>query len=80
MKTLRKYVLSAFVAVVVSLTMANVTAMAWCQEVDENSSYTCYNTGEDDCYCYYDCYCHVGQDACDLALFRNGYSKVPDMQ
>ena len=76
MNTLRKYLLSAFVAIVLSVTLASVTAQAWCPEVDDQPEYTCYNTGEDDCYCYYDCYCHVGQDACDLALFRHGYSKV----
>jgi hypothetical protein len=31
MNTLRVYLLSGFVAVVLSLTMANMTAMAWCQ-------------------------------------------------
>jgi hypothetical protein len=76
MNTLRKYLLSAFAAITLSLTLANVTVLAYCPEVDDQAAYTCYNTGEDDCYCYYDCYCHVGQDACDLALFRNGYSKI----
>jgi len=77
MNTLRKYVLSAFVATVLSLILANVTAQAYCPEVDDQPEYTCYYDGEDECFCYYTCYCHVGQDQCDLALFRNGYSKVP---
>jgi hypothetical protein len=76
MYTFRKYLLSAFAAIALSLTLANATAMAWCEPVDDQPEYTCYNTGEDSCYCYYDCYCHVGQDACDLALFRHGYSKI----
>ena len=76
MFTLRKFLLSAVVAVTLSLTLASVTAMAWCPEVDDTPEYTCYNTGEDACFCYYDCYCKVGQDACDLSLFRHGYSKV----
>ena len=79
MNTLRKYLVSAFAAVVLSLTLASVTAQAWCPEEDHTSAYSCYNTGQDACYCYYDCYCHVGQDECDLALFRNGYSLIPPM-
>jgi len=80
MNTLRKYLLSAFVAIVLSLTLANVTAMAWCQAEDHTAEYDCYNTDEDSCYCYYDCYCKVGQDACDLSLFRHGYSLVPETE
>ena len=76
MNTLRKYLVSAFAAIVLSLTLASVTAQAWCPEEDHTEEYSCYNTGEDDCYCYYDCYCYTDQDSCDLALFRNGYSKV----
>jgi hypothetical protein len=72
----RKYLVSAFAAITLSLTLASVTAQAWCPEEDHTAQYSCYNTGEDACYCYYDCYCYVDQDACDLALFRNGYSKV----
>jgi hypothetical protein len=53
MSTLRKYLLSAFAAVVLSLTLANVTAMATCT-TDVQDEYTCYPTGEDACYCYYD--------------------------
>ena len=75
MNTLRKYLLSAFAAITLSLTLANVTALATCT-TDVTDQYTCYPTGEDACYCYYDCYCYVDQDACDLALFRNGYSKL----
>jgi hypothetical protein len=80
MKSLRKYLLSAFAAIALSLTLASVTAQAWCEPEDNTDQYYCENTGEDSCYCYYNCTCKVGQDACDLALFRNGYSKVPDMQ
>lgn len=75
MKTLRKYLVSAFAAIVLSLTLANVTALAACY-TDVQNEYTCYPTGEDACFCYYDCYCKVGTDACHLALFRNGYSLV----
>ena len=77
MRTLRKYFLSAFVAIVVSLTMANVTAMAWCPPEDDQPEYYCEYIEENNCYCYYYCTCKVDQDQCDLALFRNGYSKVP---
>lgn len=76
MKSLRKYLILAFGTIALSVTLASVTAMAYCPEVDDQPEYTCYNTGEDDCYCYYDCYCHVGTDQCELALFRHGYSKV----
>ena len=76
MNTLRKYLVSAFAAIALSLTLASVTAMA-CPSVDSQPEYTCYYDWEDDCYCYYDCYCHVDTDACHLALFRNGYSLVP---
>lgn len=75
MNTLRKYLVSAFAAIALSLTLASVTAMA-CPEVDDQPEYTCYYDWEDNCFCYYTCYCHVGPDQCDLALFRNGYSKV----
>ena len=73
MSTLRKYLLSAFAAIARSLTLANVTAMATCT-TDVQDEYTCYPTGEDACYCYYDCYCKVGSQACEAALFRNGYA------
>jgi hypothetical protein len=77
MKSLRKYVLSAFAVVVLSLTLANVVAAAaGCPPEDHTEQYSCYNTGEDDCFCYYDCYCYGSQDECDLALFRNGYMRV----
>lgn len=76
MKTLRKYLLSAFAATVLSLTVANVTAMAWCPPEDDQPEYYCEYTGEDACFCYYNCTCKVGQDECDLALFRNGYFRI----
>ena len=75
MNSLRKYLVSAFVAIVFSLTLANVTAMATCY-TDITDQYSCYPTGEDACYCYYDCYCKVGTEACEAALFRNGYALV----
>lgn len=75
MSTLRKYLLSGLGAVAISLTLASVTAMATCS-IDVQDEYTCYPTGEDACYCYYDCYCKVSSQACEAALFRNGYSLV----
>ncbi len=78
MNTLRKYVISAFAAIVLSLTLANVTAMA-CED-DYQEEYTCIYERQDECYCYFTCYCHVPQDECDLALFRNGYSKVMETE
>jgi hypothetical protein len=76
MTTLRKYLLSASIALALSLTMANVTAMAYCDPIDEQYEYTCYYEREDPCFCYYWCECHVDQDQCDLALFRNGYFRI----
>ena len=61
-----------FAAIALSLALANVTAMATCT-IDVQDEYTCYPTGEDDTYCYYDCYCKVGTTACEAALARNGY-------
>jgi hypothetical protein len=72
MKNLRTYLLTAFAVIVLSLTLANVTAMATCT-TDVQDEYTCYPTGEDAKYCYYDCYCKVGTAACEAALARNGY-------
>lgn len=69
---LKKYFLSAFAATALSLALANVTAMATCT-IDVQDEYTCYPTGEDENYCYYDCYCKVGTAACDAALARAGY-------
>jgi hypothetical protein len=69
---LKKYFLSAFAAIALSLALANVTAMATCT-IDVQDEYTCYPTGEDATYCYYDCYCKVGSAACEAALARNGY-------
>jgi hypothetical protein len=72
MRNLRKYVLSALAATALSLTLANVAAFATCL-TDVQDAYTCYPTGEDACYCYYDCYCKTGAAACDAALAANGY-------
>ena len=76
MNTLRKYFVSVFAAVVLSLTMASVTAMA-CPYEDDTDAYYCQYTGEDSCFCYYSCTCKVDIDSCHLALFRNGYSLIP---
>ena len=75
MKSLRKYLVSAFAVVALSLTMASVTAMATCL-TDVQNEYTCYPTGEDANYCYYTCYCKVGGAACEAALAANGYQNV----
>jgi len=69
---LKKYFLSAFAAIALSLALANVTAMATCT-IDVQDEYTCYPTGEDATYCYYDCYCKVGTAACERALAAHGY-------
>jgi hypothetical protein len=71
MRSITKYLLSALATVALSLTLANVSAMAC--SLDVQDEYTCYVTGSDACYCYYDCYCKVGASACDAALIRNGY-------
>ena len=75
MKSLRKYLVSAFAVIVLSLTLAGVTAMATCL-TDVQDQYTCYPTGEDENYCYYTCYCKVGTAACEAALAANGYQNV----
>ena len=80
MSTFRKYLLSAFAAITVSLTLANVTAMAYCPPVDDTSEYRCENTGEDSCYCYYSCTCKVDTQACYAALFENGYSLIRETE
>ena len=42
MNHLQKYVVSAFAAIVLSLTLANVTAMATCSLESTGIEYTCY--------------------------------------
>ncbi|HET8781472.1 MAG TPA: hypothetical protein VFM63_03565 [Pyrinomonadaceae bacterium] len=71
MKRTVKYVLSAFGAVALSLTLANAVASACTLEVSDE--YTCYVTGEDANYCYYTCYCKVSSGACRDALVRDGF-------
>ena len=56
MNTLRKYLVSTFAAIALSLTLASVTAQAWCPEIYEFDDIICYKTAEDDEYCYYECY------------------------
>lgn len=71
MKKASKYVLSIAATIVVSLGIASATARACSLEITDE--YTCYVTGQDACYCYYDCYCKVGASACDRALARDGF-------
>jgi hypothetical protein len=72
-RNLRKYALSVFAVTVLSLTVANVTALATCY-TDVQDEYTCYPTGREDAnYCYYNCYCKVSAARCDAALAANGY-------
>ncbi|HEX8129583.1 MAG TPA: hypothetical protein VF527_10815 [Pyrinomonadaceae bacterium] len=71
MKSINKYLLSALATAALSVTLAG-TAAALCR-TDVQDQYTCYPTGEDANYCYYDCYCKVGAAECDRALIRNGY-------
>jgi hypothetical protein len=73
MKTLRKYLLSAFAAIALSLTLANATAMAWCPEEDHTEQYACFLSGEDGYTCFYECYCYVSEEECEAALTRGGY-------
>jgi hypothetical protein len=70
--SLKKYFVAAFAAIALSLALANVTAMATCT-IDVQDAYTCYPTGEDANWCYYDCYCKTGRAACEAALAANGY-------
>jgi len=71
MKSIIKYSLSAFAAIVLSLTFASVAA-AYCT-LETSNEYTCYVTGEDEFYCYYDCYCKTSSQACRDALERDGF-------
>ena len=73
MNTVRKYLVLAIAAIVLSLTLASVTAQAWCAEVWETEEYACYNFAEDDCYCYYNCFCLVDYSTCEDALRRGGF-------
>ena len=73
MNSLRKYLLSAFAAIALSLTLANVTALEYCPEVDETDEYVCFNTGEDGYYCFYECFCKVETFDCEESLRRRGY-------
>lgn len=74
MNTLRKYLLSTFVAIALSLTLANVTALAYCPPYDDAPEYSCFNTGEDGLYCFYECFCLVETFECEAALRRRGYT------
>ena len=80
MTNLKKYAGSAVAAVAISLTLASASAFATCL-TDVQDAYTCYPTGQDACYCYYDCYCKTGAAACEAALAANGYEAVcPNVQ
>ena len=74
MKKASRCVLSIAATVVFSLTIAASAARACSIEVAEE--YTCYVTGSDACYCYYNCYCKTGAVACDAALSRDGFEAV----
>ena len=71
MKRIYKYALSAFASVALSLTLAGVVA-AQCT-IDVQEEYTCYVTGQDENYCYYQCYCKTGWETCRRALEREGH-------
>jgi len=74
MRKLGQYLLAAIGVTVLSLTIANVTVRASGDcHVEVADEYTCYATGSDANYCYYDCYCKVGDSACDAALTRDGF-------
>jgi hypothetical protein len=71
-RNIRKFALSVFAVVAMSLAIANVSALATCY-TDVQDEYTCYPTGEDANYCYYNCYCKVSSSRCEAALAANGY-------
>lgn len=74
MKNLRKFALAAAVAVVAagfSFGVATVSAQDCTTDVQDE--YTCYPVGEDETYCYYQCYCKVSTERCYAALQANGY-------
>lgn len=73
MRNIGKYLLSATVAIVMSLTVAKISAQA-CSLVVEDE-YTCYVTGSDETYCYYDCYCKTSTEKCYAALERDGFEE-----
>jgi hypothetical protein len=71
-RNIRKFALSVFAVIAMSLAIANVSALATCY-TDVQDEYTCYPTGEDANYCYFNCYCKVGASRCEAALAANGY-------
>lgn len=72
MKRFSKYFLSAAIVAVLSLGTAQVLAEGPCH-LEVADEYTCYATGYDGTYCYYDCYCKVDSQSCDAALRRDGF-------
>ena len=72
MRKLAQYLLATIGVAVLSLTVANVAALAQCH-IEVADEYTCYVTGSDSTYCYYDCYCKVSDSQCDAALDRDGF-------
>lgn len=72
MTNLKKYAVSAIAAIALSLTLASASAFAICL-TDPQEAYTCYPVGEDENYCYYQCYCKTNEQACEAALTAAGY-------
>ena len=72
MKKFAKYLFSAVIVAVLSLTAAQVLAEGPCH-LETADEYTCYATGYDGTYCYYECYCKTGGAACEAALTRDGF-------
>ena len=76
MRKISKYALSASAAIVLSLTLAGVVAKAAQCTMETSDEYTCYVTGEDENYCYYQCYCKVSSQECRSALERDGFEII----
>jgi len=71
MKRMIKYALSAFASILLSLTLAGAV-VAQCT-LETSDAYTCYVIGEDETYCYYQCYCKTDEDSCRRALEDDGF-------
>jgi hypothetical protein len=74
MRKIGRYLLITLATITVSLTSAYISVSAQCPPVHE-LEYSCYNTGFDESYCYYRCYCAdwLTEDACERALAEDGF-------
>ncbi len=75
MKRLGKYLLAFGGTMVLALSLANAVASA-CDYLIIDDNITCYRTGQDSQWCYYDCYCKTTAAACEESYNANGLLNV----